>query len=141
MNQFDRPKRGVVAVIPRGERLLVIRRSQLVIAPGAYCFPGGGIEANEDERTAVVRECREELGVACRPQRELWQSVTPWHVELSWWLAELPSDVSLIPNDDEVESVHWLTPPEMRALSDLLTSNLHFLDSWERGEFELSLLP
>lgn len=141
MNQLDRPKRGVVAVIPREDRLLVIRRSQLVIAPGAYCFPGGGIEANEDEATALIRECREELGVACLPQRELWQSTTPWSVELSWWLAEIPTDMTLTPADKEVESIHWLSPSEMRSLSDLLESNLHFLDAWERGEFELSLRP
>jgi (d)CTP diphosphatase len=141
MNQLDRPKRGVVAVIPRAERLLVIRRSQLVIAPGAYCFPGGGIEGDENEATALLRECREELGVECLPLRELWQSTTPWNVELSWWLADLPANVDLSPNADEVESAHWFTPHEMRVLSDLLVSNHHFLDAWERDEFNLSLRP
>lgn len=140
MNQLDRPTRGVVAVVPREDRLLVIRRSQSVIAPGAYCFPGGSIEVGEDATTALVRECREELGVACQPRRELWQSVTPWNVELSWWLAKLPFDAPLSPNDDEVESVLWLTPQAMRSLSDLLESNHHFLDAWEAAEFDLPLL-
>jgi len=39
------PRRGVVAVVMRGEQFLVIRRSQHVRAPGMYCFPGGTIEA------------------------------------------------------------------------------------------------
>ena len=139
MNEIEQRKRGVVAVIPREERLLVIRRSQFVVAPRAYCFPGGGIEADEDAPTALLRECHEELGVSCQPRRELWQSVTPWNVELVWWLAELACDQALTPNDDEVEAAHWFTPGEMRALSNLLESNHHFLDAWERGDFELSL--
>jgi len=141
MNEIDQRKRGVVAVIPREERLLVIRRSQFVVAPGAYCFPGGGIESDEDQATALLRECREELGVECLPRRELWQSITPWNVELSWWLADLPANVELSPNADEVESAHWFTPTEMRVLSDLLESNHHFLDAWERAEIDLSLRP
>ena len=62
-------KHGVVAVILRGERFLVIRRSQHVRAPGMHCFPGGGIEPGEAEPDAVRRELLEELGVACRPLR------------------------------------------------------------------------
>src|SRR5437899_2455576 len=78
-------RRGVVAVVNRGGRLLVIRRSQQVVAPGAICFPGGGIEAGESETDALVREVQEELGVAVMPLKRLWQSVTPWNVDLAWW--------------------------------------------------------
>ena len=133
------PTRGVVAVVPRRERLLVIRRSQSVVAPGAYCFPGGGVHGEESESAAVVREMREELNVAATPRHCLWRSVTPWHVELAWWLAELPMDCVLVPNKDEVEDVHWLTPAEIRSLADLLESNHHFLDAWQRAEFALPL--
>ena len=54
-------KRGVVAIARRGERFLAIRRGRAVAAPGRVCFPGGHVEPGEDEREAVVRECREEL--------------------------------------------------------------------------------
>jgi len=50
----------VVAVILRGERFLVICRSQQVRAPGMYCFPGGGIEPGETEEQALRRELLEE---------------------------------------------------------------------------------
>jgi 8-oxo-dGTP pyrophosphatase MutT (NUDIX family) len=139
MKEIQQRKRGVVAVIPRASRLLVIRRSRFVIAPGAYCFPGGGIEAGEDALSALLRECREEVGVDCQPRREIWTSITPRNVELSWWLAELAPDARLTPNAQEVESLHWFTPTDMRALSELLESNHHFLDAWQRGDFELPL--
>jgi NADH pyrophosphatase NudC (nudix superfamily) len=134
---FDRL--GVVAVLIRQGRFLVIRRSQLVVAPRAYCFPGGAIEPGESEEEALVRELREELGVAIRPVRHLWRSTTPWNVRLSWWLAELDPQAEPQPNPAEVESVHWYTSAEMRQLPELLESNRHFLDALARQEIELAV--
>jgi 8-oxo-dGTP pyrophosphatase MutT (NUDIX family) len=126
-------KRGVVAVIRDGERFLVIRRSQLVRAPGMYCFPGGGIEPGETEEQALCRELVEELAVCGRPLRRLWESVTPWQVHLAWWLAEIAAADSIVPQPAEVQSHHWLTAAEIRSLPQLLASNVEFLDAWERG--------
>jgi hypothetical protein len=56
---------------------------------------------------------------------------------LSWWLAELEATAVLHPNPQEVESIHWLTPVEIRALPELLTSNHAFLAAWDRREFSL----
>lgn len=130
-------RRGVVAVIPNGEKLLVIRRSQLVVAPGAFCFPGGGIEPGETEDEALIRELREELQVDMLPMRCLWRSRTAWGVELAWWLARLPADCVPRPSPAEVESYHWHTPAEIAALPGLLQSNHEFLAALARGEFSL----
>jgi 8-oxo-dGTP pyrophosphatase MutT (NUDIX family) len=132
-------RRGVVAVTSRGGRLLIIRRSRFVIAPRAYCFPGGGIHAGETETTALIRELREELGAQIRPLRRLWRSVTPWDVPLSWWQVALPANAVLSPDPREVESVHWMQPHELDALPGLLESNRDFLAAWQRGEFELDV--
>jgi 8-oxo-dGTP diphosphatase len=127
-------RRGVVAVIMRGERFLVIRRSAEVVAPGAYCFPGGGIEDGETEREALEREFREELGAAVRPIRCVWRSSTPWLVELAWWLSEMDDEAELVPNPSEVASVHWLSSAEMLKLAELLPSNRTFLDALACGK-------
>jgi NAD+ diphosphatase len=128
-------QRGVVAVICRGERLLVIRRSQHVKAPGAFCFPGGGVEGGETESEALCREMREELGCDVLPLQRLWRSVTAWQVDLSWWLTELPTEAVLRPNPAEVESIHWLTVEGLRELPQLLSSNREFLERWQEGLF------
>jgi len=132
-------RRGVVAVIRSDDRLLVIRRSQSVVAPGAYCFPGGAIEGDETEEQALVREIAEELGACVRPLRRIWTNTTPWNVTLSWWLAEAEPDCKYRPNPAEVESIHWLTANEMSGLPELLANNRHFLSAVANGEIVLDL--
>ena len=124
-----KPERyGVIAVVMRNDKLLVIRRSRFVIAPGMLCFPGGGIEPDESPEQALVREFREELGETITPVRQIWESVTPWWVHLRWWVVRLPEPFTLTPNPQEVESVEWLSFTELREHPDLLSSNLPFLD-------------
>ncbi len=140
---LDPGRRGVVAVVRRGPQFLVIRRSRRVVAPLAYCFPGGGIEPGESEPEAVVREVHEELRMNIRPSHCVWRSVTPWQVDLAWWLCDTADSsfadgpASIDPNPDEVQSVHWLTREQMSALPDLLESNRAFLTALSRGEIDL----
>lgn len=126
-----------MAVVVRDGAFLVIRRSRHVAAPGAYCFPGGGIEPGEDEAEALRREMREELGVDVRLGPRLWECVTTWGVWLAWWQAELLDADRLSPNPQEVESVHWLAADELRQLEAILSSNLAFLDALDRGDVRL----
>ena len=132
-------RRGVVGVLVRNGRLLVIRRSATVVAPLAYCFPGGGIEGDETESDALIREMREELSVDVRPVGLLWQSTTPWEVELTWWMAELDPAIEPVPNPAEVHSCAWHSIEEMLALEGLLESNRQFLAALARGELLLDV--
>ena len=129
-------RRGAVAVVTRADQLLVIRRSQQVSAPGAYCFPGGGIEAGEDEQQAVVRELREELCADVRPYRRMWECVTPWGVHLAWWRCDLLAE-TLVACEAEVASFHWLSPGELAELPGLLESNHWFLRELAEGRITL----
>lgn len=130
-------RRGVVAVIVRAGKCLIIRRSLSVAAPGAWCFPGGGIEAGESETVALCRELHEELNVTITPATRLWESVTPWGVHLAWWSAAFSIEAQIIANPAEVAEVAWLTWDEMRHLDGLLSSNRAFLTAMERGDFTL----
>ncbi len=137
-DEIKRARRGVVAVIVRDKRFLVVERSQQVEAPGAFCFPGGGIEKGESEEVALRRELMEELSLEVNPVRRIWRSVTSWNVELAWWQATADSLSSLSANFDEVASVHWLTMREMREMPALLESNHSFLDAVERKKVVIS---
>ncbi|NIL96190.1 MAG: NUDIX domain-containing protein [Planctomycetales bacterium] len=131
-------RRGVVAVIERDGCLLVIRRSQHVVAPGALCFPGGAIQPGESEPVALIRELDEELGVAIQPLRQIWQSVTDWNVQISWWHAHLPPAEELHPCQAEVAAVYWMTIDDLHDHADLLSSNLDFLQGVRSGQIVLT---
>lgn len=135
-NPVEPVRYGVVAVVLREDRFLVILRSQHVRAPGMHCFPGGAIEPDESEHAAVRRELAEELNVDGVPRRLLWRSTTPWGVALAWWLAEIEAVAQPVANPLEVESFAWLTAEEIRRLPNLLASNLEFLTAWESGQIE-----
>ena len=119
---------GVVGVIAEEGRYLLIRRSQTVLAPGKLCFPGGGIEPGETPQAALVREFQEELGVAIRPIRLDWESLTPWNVHLQWWTAEIEPNQTPVPNPDEVQEILYLTLDEMLAHPDMIVSNRPYLE-------------
>jgi 8-oxo-dGTP diphosphatase len=57
----------VGAAIVRDGRLLGARRSAPSALAGGWELPGGKVEPGETETDALVRECREELGVAVLP--------------------------------------------------------------------------
>ena len=132
------PRQGVVAIIRREQRLLVIQRSALVRAPLAYCFPGGGIEPGESEVTALCRELQEELGAAIHPQRCVWRSMTRSHVSLAWWTAHLVDPrLPFRPSEHEVASFQWLQIADILSLPNLLESNHEFLNGVLNGEIVL----
>ena len=58
----DRPIVGVLAVVLRGDRMLVVRRSNPPM-PGRWGFPGGVLELGETVAQGAMRELLEETGV------------------------------------------------------------------------------
>jgi 8-oxo-dGTP diphosphatase len=52
---------------PAGEEVLLTRNSARGPHPGQWTLPGGGIDHGEEPRQTVVREVREETGLACTP--------------------------------------------------------------------------
>ena len=130
-------KRGVVGVIFREERLLIIRRSLTVAAPGKLCLPGGTIEPGETEPETLVREMQEELAIDVQPVRLCWRSVTPWGTSLAWWLARLEHHIDPVANPAEVAEVHWMTRQEIRRAKSMLPSLPMFINAWEQGKVDL----
>jgi len=120
---------GVVVVVRRDGRYLMIRRAPCVIVPGAWCFVGGAVEQGESQEQAVVREFQEEVNGQVRPLRRVWEYTRPdGMLRLYWWLADLLDD-RLEPNPAEVAEIRWCTPDEIDDLPHVLESNRTFLAS------------
>ncbi len=61
-----RPYLAVSAAIFDAGRVLIVRRARPPMQ-GVYTLPGGGVELGETLEQAVVREVREETGLAIKP--------------------------------------------------------------------------
>lgn len=127
--KYDRV--GVVALIRRGDRFLVIQRSETVRAPLTWCFPGGGIENGETEEQALTREIMEELGFCVTPLERIHESETPWNVYLYWWTAAVSDDelARLRIAPEEVKRAEWMTLDELCDRPDTLESNLSAIET------------
>ncbi len=130
-------KRGVIGVIFRDDRLLIIRRSLTVNAPGKLCLPGGGIERGESEEEALVREMQEEISVDVEPVRLCHRSVTPWGTRLAWWVSVIHGGVEPVANPEEVAEIHWMTPGDIATARNVLPSLPEFIAQWRAGRIDL----
>ena len=108
MSRPAAPAEAVVVVIRRGGRVLVIERGAAVSFGGYWTLPGGRIEPGESPRQAVVREIREELGLAVRAVAKVWECPTDdGTYRLHWWTASA-AGMALKPNPAEVGRVRWV---------------------------------
>jgi 8-oxo-dGTP diphosphatase len=130
----NEPRIVVGAAIRDGRRVLAAARAYPPELAGLWEFPGGKVEPDETEPEALVRECREELGVAITVGDRVGGDLSTGngryllrvyfaalaegephakeHAELRW----------LAP--DELDSVPWLpgNRPAVDALRDLLSA-------------------
>jgi len=112
----DQVRRGVLGVMRRAGRLLLIQRAIGVRVGGLWCFPGGHIEPDEPEAEALVREMREELGLEVRAGRRLLTlRKYGGQLLLYTWSATIVSG-RLTPDPREVAATRWMTPAQMRRM-------------------------
>jgi A/G-specific adenine glycosylase len=109
--------RVVLALVHDQGRYLVAMRPRHLHAGGAYELPGGKRDAGEDDRTALARELREEIGGELLAARHL---MTYWHrypdrwVQLRIYRCRLFDAAVLRPLASD--GLRWCTPAELVAL-------------------------
>jgi 8-oxo-dGTP diphosphatase len=117
-----RPYLAVSAAIFRAERVLIVRRG---VPPmqGIYTLPGGGVELGETLEQAVMREVREETGLAVEPlslagyrqviARDSVGKIERHFVILPFAARYLAGEISL---NAELAEAKWLLPSELSGL-------------------------
>lgn len=99
------------AIIDEAGRLLAARRSCGTFA-GLWEFPGGKVEAGEDDETALLRELQEELGVTVSVGSQVggdWP-VLPDHTMRVYRVTLAPGNVPQC--RDVHDDLRWLAPQE-----------------------------
>ncbi|MCX4234224.1 (deoxy)nucleoside triphosphate pyrophosphohydrolase [Streptomyces ortus] len=104
----------VGAAVLRDGRLLAARRSAPVELAGRWELPGGKVEPGESPERALVRELREELGVAAEVDRRVpgeYVLRAPYVLRV-WTVGLLPGSPAPRALQDHDE-LRWLTVDEL----------------------------
>ena len=119
----DRPYLAVSAAIIRDGRVLVARRAKGA-STGIFTMPGGVVEAGETLHEALVREIREETGIAIHPvalagerefiSRDEAGRVARHFVILCFACRWISGEG--VPLLEELSELRWLAPSELGGL-------------------------
>ena len=98
--------------------LLVKRNPAQRFMGGAWVFPGGAVDADEDHRVAGVREVAEEASVELPDAESLIEFsrwITPPEVKIRFdtrfFLAAAPDGAEAVPDGGETVDLGWYSPP------------------------------
>ncbi|HEX4812711.1 MAG TPA: (deoxy)nucleoside triphosphate pyrophosphohydrolase [Nonomuraea sp.] len=97
-------------IVAPGGRVLAAQRADPAALAGGWEFPGGKVDPGEGEVEALVRECREELGVEIAVGERVggdWPLSEGYVLRV--WLATLASGT---PEPREHLALRWLGPGE-----------------------------
>jgi 8-oxo-dGTP pyrophosphatase MutT (NUDIX family) len=116
------PREAATVIVLRGgaqtlEVLLVKRNPEQRFMGGAWVFPGGAVDPDEDHRVAGVREVEEEAGVVI-PQPESLVEFSRWitprevktRFDTRFYLAPAPDGAEPRPDGGETVDLGWFTP-------------------------------
>src|SRR5215210_5824406 len=116
------PREAATVIVLRGgaetlEVLLVRRNPGQRFMGGAWVFPGGAVDPDEDHRIAAVREVEEEAGVVMPDAGSLVEFsrwITPRQVKIRFdthfYLAPAPAGAQPRPDGAETVDLGWFTP-------------------------------
>ena len=109
-----KPSAEVVAALIRREgKFLICQRPRNKARALLWEFVGGKVERGETKEEALVRECREELGITVAPQREYMQVAHDYPdltVRLTLFECKIAEGE---PQKLEHEDIRWISPEEI----------------------------
>jgi 8-oxo-dGTP diphosphatase len=121
-------REAIVAVLLRADRVLVIRRGPESARSGYWAPLSGKLEPGETQEEALVREVREEVGLAVSPLAKVWESETDdGRFRLHRWTAETGTD-EVVPDPGEVSEFRWVTPEEFLVMAPLFDGDREFFE-------------
>lgn len=103
----------VAALIYRGDRFMICRRPEGKARAGMWEFVGGKAEEGESLEEALVRECKEEIGVTVKvgaPYMTVEYDYPDISVRLTLFYATVAEGE---PRSMENNAIAWITPSEI----------------------------
>ena len=111
------PKDVVAALIWRGDRFMICQRPEYKARPLLWEYMGGKVEPGETKEEALVRECREELGITVSVG-DLFTEVTHVYPDLTIRLSLFHASIKEgEPKLLEHRDLRWIRPDEIEDYS------------------------
>lgn len=104
----------VAALIWREDKILICRRPANKARALLWEFPGGKVEAGETKQQALVRECREELGITVVPG-SVYYEVRHTYPDITIHLTLLNCTTQDEPQRLEHSELAWILPQNVTA--------------------------
>ncbi len=121
---MNRTLRVVAGILSRGDRVLACQRRGGGAFPYKWEFPGGKVEAGEDEAAALGRELREELDIAVESARKVFRHAHVYpdgtRVELAFFEVRVYGGE---PRNRVFRRIAWVPAHELEGL-DFLEGDL-----------------
>ena len=110
---MDKRREVVAALIYKEDRFMICRRPEGKARAGMWEFVGGKAEQGETLEAALVRECREEIGVTVE--------VGEPYMTVEYDYPDIPVHLTLFratvkegePTSMEGNAIQWITPEEI----------------------------
>lgn len=118
--------RVVAALIQQDGRFLLAERPAGKARAGMWEFPGGKVEAGEEDEVALARELREELGVQTQIGSRVATNRHRYSAELSVELHLYSVEILGEPVALEHAALGWFTPSEI-PLGNLCEADRPFI--------------
>lgn len=103
----------VAAAIIHNNKVLAVQRSEKMLLPGMWEFPGGKIELNESPKDALIREIKEELDATI----EVLQKVNTAEYDYDFGRVSLTTYTAKVVAGElallEHQNYRWLSPHEL----------------------------
>lgn len=115
MSEVEAQKRTVevvAALLVRGEKFLICRRPENKPRALLWEFVGGKVEAGESKQEALVRECREELGITVRVGEVFCEAEHTYpdiRIRLTLFSCTTEDEPKLLEHSD----MRWISPAEI----------------------------
>lgn len=127
----------VAAIIERQGRFLMVEETDGVHPERVVNQPAGHVDPGESALEAVVRETREETGLAFEPRH----LIGIYHVQARngrdylriCFSGTVPEEAAAAPQDPEILACHWLSREEIARRGPRSGAVLHCLDDYLAG--------
>lgn len=111
-----KPIRVACGIIVHEDKILVTQRSESMILPLKWEFPGGKVQANESIEQCLLRELKKELGISVIVKKKLKASIYNYGefiIKLIPFLVKFESGKIKL---EEHKDAKWLSKNDLLAL-------------------------